>query len=137
MLTPIEYENLRKLCNKLGISEDLIDTQLDYYENKRALFEYAGKKDPDYNSGLVDHYSSDPENLEQVKMEIKKLELEIKKLELELKKKELEKRESRTEIDFSPTAAFLHRGLIGYLIAKIKKDLEKEEDKIKGPWIII
>jgi hypothetical protein len=60
VLTPIEMQNLKKLCQKLGIDESYIDPQLDYYENKRALYEFVGKTPEELNSGLIER--KDPYN---------------------------------------------------------------------------
>ena len=54
VLTPIELQNLKKLCLKLGIDPEYIDPELDYYENRRALYELAGKTPPELNSGLTE-----------------------------------------------------------------------------------
>jgi hypothetical protein len=136
VLTPIELKNLKELCRKLGISEDYIDPQLDYYENKRALYEFVGKTPPELNSGLCSE-KYDLEGPEQQKLELQKLKLEIEELKKEIKRREEKERVMKTEIDFSPLAAFLHKGLLGYIITKEVKNLREEEKRYKGPWLII
>jgi hypothetical protein len=129
VLTPIELKNLKELCRKLGISEDYIDPQLDYYENKRALYEFVGKTPPELNSGLCSE-KYDLEGPEQQKLELQKLKLEIEELKKEIKRREEKERVMKTEIDFSPLAAFLHKGATWLHYNKRSKEFKRGRKKV-------